>query len=970
MSSAGSARAPMPSFDEFFRALWGGREPFPWQSMLAQRVLTGAWPAIIDLPTAAGKTACIDIALYALAAQADLVHRLAPRRIWWVVDRRIVVDQAYDRARKIRHGLEAAESGPLRVVADRLKQLSETSAPLVAGRLRGGIPLDNTFASLPSQPAVIATTVDQIGSRLLFSAYGTSPGLAPIAAGLAANDSLICLDEAHLSAAFEQTLYAIEKLRTWKTDAAPLPPFAFVTLSATASARPGATVFPGVDRAAALASPVLKARSSAPKPTWLAPPSVDIAADAIDHARRFALEENRQRVAVMVNRVATAAEIADKLRITSVGALDVVLLTGRLRPLDRDVLLDRWAPHLRAEEPQPHPRPIVVVATQCLEVGADFSFDALVTECASFDALRQRLGRLNRLGAPEPAPAVLLVRADDEKRNDRDPVYGPALAATCNWLCAAAKGVGEGKRRTREMDLSTAACEELWNQLDDAARARLLPPRPPAPSLLPAHLDLLCQTEPAAAPQPEVPLYLHGVGRHDAEVQVVWRADLHEGNQGDWEGLVALARPLTQEAVAAPIWRVRQWLAATPTETDEADVEGATYPAGASERTVRPCLLWRGQGKSRIAETASDIFPGCTLVVPLAYGLDPLAQPLFPDEGQAAGQPQDLWELANLRAGRRAAALRISRPVLAPWRNSPDVARLCSLADDDGLDAGELSAALKSASRAADLPLWLRDLLAELADHPRAVPLPSGGLLVQGPQPPASDPIGDAFADDLDLLAPGNNKVTLDDHTATVAHFARKYTLLCVPALASTFAAAALWHDVGKLDPRFQLLLRNGDEADPETRPLAKSGRAPLAAGAARAELLRRCQLPAKFRHEVLSAQMAEKLAPDASGIDLELLLHLVASHHGYCRAFPPVCHDPEPPPLEGPLPPGTAVETAANLRPFATPPHRLDSGFAERFWSLNRRFGWWGLAYLEAIFRLADWAGSRWQLDGQENEA
>ncbi len=41
------------------------------------------------------------------------------------------------------------------------------------------------------------------------------------------------------------------------------------------------------------------------------------------------------------------------------------------------------------------------------------------------------------------------------------------------------------------------------------------------------------------------------------------------------------------------------------------------------------------------------------------------------------------------------------------------------------------------------------------------------------------------------------------------------------------------------------------------------------------------------------------------------------------------------------------------------TPMHRLDSGITERFWKMNRKYGWWGLAFVESLVRLADWCAS-----------
>lgn len=349
--------AALPDFRSFFRALWG-YHPFPWQEMLAARTGTGHWPQALDLPTASGKTACIDVAIHALASQSErpLAERTAPRRIWFVVDRRIVVDEAHDRAGAIADKLAAAKDGPLKAIADRLRQIAGTGRPLAVARLRGGVLRDDGWGRLPSQPAVITSTVDQVGSRLLFRGYGHSPLTAPIFAGLAANDSLIVLDEAHCSVPFLQTLRAIEKYRGTAWAESPLAtPFAFVVLSATPPRDiPGDAIFPGAEREQALDHPVLRKRLQASKPAELidvkaASASGDdpLVAEAVKRAQGY-VDTGKRRVGVIVNRVHTAQEIAGALRERAGDGADIVLLTGRMRPFERDRLVDHWKPYLRA----------------------------------------------------------------------------------------------------------------------------------------------------------------------------------------------------------------------------------------------------------------------------------------------------------------------------------------------------------------------------------------------------------------------------------------------------------------------------------------------------------------------------------------------------------------------------------------------------------------------------------------------
>lgn len=950
-------------FIPFHIAIHGrDKRPFDWQSRLLRKVVADrAWPRVLDLPTGSGKTTCIDIALFALAldAQEEPAKRWCPRRVAMVVDRRIVVDQVAERGRKLLHGLVAGDAHPVvREVAARLCSLSkEGNAPLDVFTLRGGMPKDDGWARTPDLPLILASTVDQLGSRLLIQGYGVSKGMKPVHAGLLGNDLLLLLDEVHLSQPFADTLNALDELRGRFARSSPLVPrFHHAFLSAT----PGASASEPFRLHQNEKSPesALGPRLHAPKPARLL--------DAVDRANletlcateASALIRRHDVVAVVANRVASATNIARRLGDNLGDQADVTLLTGRMRPLDRDDVLRLLRPRVMTGRDRDRvERKLIVVGTQCIEAGADFDFDALVTEAASLDALRQRFGRLDRLGLYRRAEGVII---RDKSAKD-DPVYGEAIPKTMTWL-------------RQKLEKKTVDFGILALALPDADELEhLVAPKTHAPVLLPAYLDLWMQTSPAPVRVPDVSLWLHGPDSGSADVQVVWRADLDEveaiqPNRSVAESeritaIVASVRPSSLEAVSLPFIAARRWLSGEDPGSI-ADVERAD-PDDDPSRTDRLVFRWAGDDSEVIS--VHKIRPGDTLVLPAVRG--GIRDGCF--DPRADTPVKDLAERAALFA-RGQPVLRLHTKVLEGLGLSlPD-------------DPQEARDALQNAADRAD-PGWRKAWKAWAEALARG-----GGSIVVNAESPwtviqgkrlrpetvrALLDVNDSAEDGVELTTDDDDSfhagwpVTLSRHSSDVECFARDYaTAIGFPeALVEDIALAGWLHDIGKADRRFQILLRGGSSIAffKDETPWAKSGMPPGAKAAHRLAQ-ERSRYPKGTRHEVQSLAMLERRIDvvRSRAHDVDLVLHLVASHHGYCKPFAPAVADDEPVDVVlsnhwsrvfGPIDFG-ATSSSNDL-------YRLDAPVADRFWQLVEKYGWQGLCWLEAVLRLADHRASELEL-------
>jgi CRISPR-associated endonuclease/helicase Cas3 len=207
--------------------------------------------------------------------------------------------------------------------------------------------------------------------------------------------------------------------------------------------------------------------------------------------------------------------------------------------------------------------------------------------------------------------------------------------------------------------------------------------------------------------------------------------------------------------------------------------------------------------------------------------------------------------------------------------------------------------------------------------------------------------------------------MTLASHQEAVRHRAGQFAAnLGLPdELSRAVKLAGLFHDEGKRDKRFQIMLHRGDRWRAEAssgEPLAKSGMDPADRAAMR-RAAHASGYPPGMRHEAFSARIAEALLRheaeayvDAAGdVDRELVVHLISAHHGRGR--------PLLPPLVDQKPEEIAVPGHADLSVTISTTNTIDWNGPARFERLCEMYGIWGLALLETVVRLADiWCSAR----------
>ena len=932
-----------------FKALTG-HPLLPWQ----ERVLA-AWagperghPTALDLPTGLGKTSVMALWLVARASGAAV-----PRRLVYGVDRRAVVDQATEEAERLRARLAADGDGP---AALRTGLGVTTDRPLAISTLRGQHADNREWLADPSRPAIVVGTVDMIGSRLLFEGYGVSPRMRPVHAALLGVDSLIVLDEAHLVPPFAALVEAVAGDPALVGRATPaatgirVPPMRVLALSATGRARNGTDRTLGLIEADR-ADLWIGQRLRAPKRLRLAAGGSDKPAEQAERLAELAWSlgagpEGPARVAVFTHSRDVAVRLIDALdkrakpnRTSGWPGADIAteLLVGARRVRERERVKAWLTEHgflgRTADRKAPPDLPCFLVATSAGEVGIDMDADHLVGDLVPWDRMVQRLGRVNRAGRDTPAEVVVLVpdALDAETEQAR-------TLALLQRLPAVPGDGGDGDDPAR--DASPGALRTLSLEDPEAVRAASTPV-PLRPALTRAVLEAWSMTSlDRHAGRPDVAPWLRGWREEEVQTTLVWRTHLPVQTDGaplpdgDVERYVEAAPAHLTEQLETASDRVLKWLTARADAVLSHKPKTADGEEASSDAEPVDGASAQAEGEGAEAEPPAPPPPELRPDTVIGFVLD------------RRRQVRGVLRPSDLRKGRPPSQTRRLERVLAEATVILD-ARLGGLGTegllDDKADAPPVT---------ADGPDgWMQDRpdgspvvpfrVARVAGDGKGL-APRGWRTVrrfvldedEDGAPTASLVVhrwkDRSSAEEDRAIAPAFQ--SLGAHADAAARAMRRIAddLALPEALSDHLVLAARHHDDGKAAALWQRAMgAAGRSGGPFAKTDGKGGNPRLLSIAGET-----------FRHEFASVARAVRAPAIAalSADDRDLVLHMIAAHHGYAR--------PVIAPVDPDVPPRLARVRAAEI--------------ALRFARLQDRFGPWGLAWLETLVRAADWHASR----------
>lgn len=914
-----------PSFEEFFWEI-SKFEPHLWQSNAIKQVTDqGRWPWNVSVPTGLGKTSVLAMAVYELARQ---LHgdkpRTAPQRIFHVVDRRAVIDSTFDYMTKMAEKVNNAKSGPLFQVGSALRKLTgpDDNIAILVGSIHGE--RSDDYAWMRSTGCtLVSLTSHQFVSRLLFRGFGVSSGVRPISAGLCAIDRLVFFDEPHLSAQAIHTILSVEKMQSLALKQLNLPQSQTVLL--------GATIPPELEDLGNgsfclsmqdVNSHVELKRLHAKRDTtmaWVKSNSDRATETALVKSTAEAWASGAERVVVFVNTVAMAQSVFRELERESVmnsdspAAKHISLLTSRFRPFDKDFHADG---------------PGTVVATQTLEVGVDLSFDWLVSEVSAWSSIVQRLGRLNRDGESDFGCATLVAGWSEDKgeakpRKDSMFIYGDAPIKNVTILLRELESENGGG----PINLSPAAVQEI-----DSTSCELELPPQRVGTLTSAMLPLVGQTNPTPSPDFPISALISGPDVEPSdEVQVSWR-----GNLSVFDDNSSTIRVSPDEKVSIPRKALIAFLSgdkkqAPPLQDGAASVNTADEPRY-FDIPLQSVRIWDRQAQLwAIPTTSEELRSTSQMVLQESIGGYSNKQgwtgEVSKDTQLDIAFSAALKQLIAMHKGQDSATENLESQDLFSQKQVGSIdltigaKNLGEFPPEWKLDTGELAYCFEQVRYKSDiededlseLSIAASDFAVNLASI-----LPFECRLLTT--------TSTAFVLRMKPLKRGvdsQRPVLLDTHEDQVSAWAFGDAVAAGldSDLAFEFAIAGILHDEGKRDEAFQtyILGRKGGESD-----LAKSGkqfrRGP-----------RRSSERDGWDHYVESVRRN----PNASLI----VSHLVGSHHGWMRPF---------------------IKPSTWLAPQSEVPYPGVADHVDDFVRLNDEYGLWGLAYLEAVLRLADWRASR----------